>query len=66
LVTHSGDLIAQNHEVDYSNEYPFAEVNWNISPWNFPTPLDTLTYNPPVWQKYMCLWTATQISLALT
>jgi len=66
LVTHSGDSTFENIEVDYNDAYPFAEVNWNIGPWNFPPPLDKLIYNPPVWQKYMCLWTAQQISLALT
>lgn len=40
LITHNRH-IKQNANVEYSTEkFPFSSVNWQIAPWNFPSPIE--------------------------
>ena len=45
-----------NKEIDYTTgEFPFADVDWGIDPWNFPPPVDiVIEYSP--YGKCLGLW----------
>ena len=44
ILTTNIDDCEQNLDFDYNQvDFPFAEVNWKISPWNFPDPVDHIT-----------------------
>lgn len=58
LITHNQETLT-NQDFEYSNEFPFASVNWHLDPWNFPTPVDQ------VWEyeaggRCMALWNKNQ------
>ena len=55
-------LVDHNDDVDYS-DFPFSEINWNISPWGLPDPIDMIAEQ--LWNKSLCLWTIDQIRQAL-
>jgi len=60
------------HNKDFEQvpgEWHFAEINWNLEPWNFPEPyervedlsgLEQRTPSQPV-ERFMCLWHRNQI-----
>jgi hypothetical protein len=55
-------LVDHNDDVDYS-DFPFSEINWNISPWGLPDPIDMIVER--LSNKSLCLWTIDQIGQAL-
>lgn len=57
LITHN-TLVDQNIDFDYSIEkFPFSAVNWQITPWNFPAPLEQVIDNN---SNNMSLWHRSQ------
>lgn len=41
LITHTRNESIENVDIQYiANKFPFAPVNWEIAPWNFPPPVD--------------------------
>jgi len=60
LISHNqGALI--NEEIDLSgNIFPFADVNWQLPPWNWPAPLENLWEMGPN-GRAMSLWHRSQI-----
>ena len=60
LMTHGDDNI-QNSDFEYSNTvFPFANVSWTNSPWNFPAELDSIDDWPG--DKRLRLWSKDQLS----
>lgn len=50
-----------NSEIEYTEYgFPFANLNWTISPWNFPDPLDVIHSNPKE-NKALYLWSREQV-----
>lgn len=49
-----------NVDIEYSNEISFAPVFWQLSPWCFPKPLDTLSDKPS--DNRLCLWSREQLT----
>jgi hypothetical protein len=48
-----------NLNISYRNGFPFADVKWKISPWNFPNELDAISINYS--DKRLKLWHRDQI-----
>jgi hypothetical protein len=65
LITHSPHYDQDNNrDFEYKNDDPFifinTNVNWQVSPWCFPAPIDQIwEYNPD--GKCLALWHRTQI-----
>ena len=59
LISHHADL-TENKNVDLNLPSQFAEVNWCIDPWNWPTPLENLWEMNPGGRS-MSLWSQSQI-----
>jgi hypothetical protein len=58
LITHNLES-KHNSDFEYTNEFPFAMINWQIDPWNFPAPVGQ------VWEyeingRCMSLWNQNQ------
>jgi len=55
LITHNVDH-GQNQDIEYSTQqFPFSFVNWQLDPWNFPSPIDSVyEYEPG--GRCMALW----------
>lgn len=54
LTTHILDC-AENLDFEYDkNSFPFAAVNWQIAPWNFPPPIDRI--KDQFDYRFMALW----------
>ena len=55
LITHNLE-VSENFDFVYSEQlFPVSSANWNISPWNFPTPVDLVSeYDPG--DRSMGLW----------
>jgi hypothetical protein len=55
LITHNLE-VSENFDFEYSEQlFPFSSANWNISPWNFPAPVDLVSeYDPG--DRSMGLW----------
>lgn len=70
LITHT-DIIFQALDVPFENkdfehtdtEFPFAEVNWKLPPWNFPEPTDFVIDLYPTSRRHIALWHRDQICL---
>lgn len=63
LMTHI-DNISTNTDFEHTpNEFPFAEINWELPPWNFPKPTDFVVDLWPNSHRYMALWHRDQICL---
>jgi hypothetical protein len=58
MVTH--DEFEDNVDFDYEAGFPFAFVNWELAPWNFPTPVDCI-YEVNNAGRCMALWHRDQI-----
>jgi hypothetical protein len=53
----------ENVDFEYSQDhFPFAEINWLLSPWSWPAPTESLTEMPGA-TRYMSLWHRDQICL---
>lgn len=53
--------ITENLDIENRPEqFPFADLNWQIDPWNFPDPVDQVL-EMPGGGRYMCLWHRDQI-----
>jgi hypothetical protein len=51
----------ENVDFEYSqSHFPFAEINWLLSPWSWPAPTESLT-EMPGGTRYMSLWHRDQI-----
>jgi hypothetical protein len=61
LMTHI-DNIGENKDFEHSPlQFPFAEINWHLPPWNFPKPTDSVVDLWPGSFRLMCLWHRDQI-----
>jgi hypothetical protein len=58
MVTH--DEFEDNLDFDYEDGFPFAFVNWETNPWNFPKPIDVV-YEVLSSGRCMALWHKDQI-----
>ena len=55
LITHNLEVL-ENFDFEYSEQpFPFSSANWNISPWNFPVPVD-LVSEYDLGDRSMGLW----------
>lgn len=53
---------APNEDFDHAdNQFPFAEINWKLPPWNFPEPIDFVVDLWPGSNRYMALWHKDQL-----
>jgi len=60
LISHNLSIL-HNQEIDLSGSlFPFADVNWNMPPWNWPAPLEILWEIGPNGRS-MSLWHRSQI-----
>lgn len=59
LVTHDDDENT-NLDFDYADGFPWAQVNWEKDPWNFPKPTDVI-YEIGTYGRCMALWHRDQI-----
>jgi hypothetical protein len=59
MLTH--DEFEDNKDFDYADGFPFAHVNWERSPWNFPRPTDCV-YEVGDAGRCMALWHRDQIA----
>ena len=41
LITHNKE-VTENTDFQYSTQFPFASANWELDPWMFPAPLDSV------------------------
>lgn len=59
MITHCPDQTI-NQDFQYQDDqFPFASANWQIDPWNFPSPIDAAyEYNPE--GRCMALWNRNQ------
>jgi hypothetical protein len=63
LMTHL-DYATENKDFEHnSTDFPFAEINWKLSPWNFPEPTDFVIDLWPGSHRHMALWHRDQICL---
>lgn len=63
LMTHI-DNIQENMDFEHADDkFPFAEINWKLSPWNFPEPVDFVVDLWPNSYRYLALWNRSQIWL---
>lgn len=54
LITHNLE-VDTNSDFEYSNQFPFSPANWEITPWNYPAPVDHVwEYGPN--SRSMALW----------
>jgi hypothetical protein len=61
LLTTQLDYTTKNNDIDLNNgQFPFAEINWHLPPWNFPTATDQIL-EMPGGTRLMCLWHRNQI-----
>lgn len=61
LITHNPD---HNINVDFEyfdGHFPFAPVNWQLPPWNFPEPMDRILEGNSENGRCMALWHRTQL-----
>lgn len=61
LITHNLD---HNINVDFDyveNHFPFAPVNWQLPPWNFPEPMDKILEGNSENGRCMALWHRVQL-----
>jgi hypothetical protein len=55
------EYVTKNLDIDINNgNFPFAEINWKLAPWNFPEPVDYVL-EMPTGTRFMCLWHRDQI-----
>ena len=59
MITHD-EYEKDNIDFNYADGFPFAFVNWEQSPWNFPKPLDVI-YEVNHGGRCMALWHRDQI-----
>jgi hypothetical protein len=59
LITHNQEA-DHNIDVGYNMGFPWAPVNWNLVPWNFPSPIDHIDEIGPN-GRCMALWHRNQI-----
>jgi hypothetical protein len=59
LITHNQEA-DHNIDVNYSMDFPWAPVNWRLSPWNFPMPTNYIDEMAPN-GRCMALWHRDQI-----
>lgn len=59
LITQSND-IKHNSSVVYDKDFPVAEVNWMLGPWNFPAPTEEI-WEFSIGGRSMALWHRNQI-----
>lgn len=59
MITHCPDQLI-NQDFQYQeDQFPFASANWQIDPWNFPSPVDSAyEYNPG--GRCMAMWNRSQ------
>lgn len=56
LITHNRGEVSCNEDAQYvENKLPFAAVDWEIAPWNFPAPIDAIDEYLPG-GRCMALW----------
>lgn len=54
LITHNLE-VDTNSDFEYSMQFPFSPANWEITPWNYPAPVDRIwEYGPD--GRSMALW----------
>tara|TARA_B110000503_G_scaffold38328_1_gene62881 strand:- start:707 stop:1309 length:603 start_codon:yes stop_codon:yes gene_type:complete len=58
MITH--DEFEKNSDFDYKDGFPFAHVNWEVEPWNFPSPTDVI-YEVDNAGRCMALWHRDQL-----
>ena len=58
LITHNLET-RSNQDFEYTNEFPFASVNWQLEPWYFPEPVDQ-AWEYGVGGRCMALWNQNQ------
>ena len=58
MITH--DEFETNLDFDYKDGFPFAFVNWESNPWNFPKPTDVI-YEVESSGRCMALWHRDQL-----
>jgi hypothetical protein len=58
LITHNRETFS-NQDFEYTNEFPFASVNWQLEPWFFPNPVDQ-AWEYGVGGRCMALWNQNQ------
>lgn len=64
IIIEAEGVLFKNKDFEYNDfEFPFAEVNWKLPPWNFPEPTDFVTDLWPKSRRYMALWHRSQICL---
>lgn len=61
LMTHIDNLTENKDFIHSPAAFPFAEINWKITPWNFPEPTDYVTDLWPESFRLMCLWHRDQL-----
>ena len=59
LITHD-EFETENKDFMYNGQFPFAQVNWELPPWNFPKPTDVI-YEISFAGRCMALWHRDQI-----
>lgn len=59
LITHD-EFETENTDFSYNGQFPFAQVNWELLPWNFPKPTDVI-YEIGSAGRCMALWHRDQI-----
>ena len=58
LITHNLE-VDTNSDFEYSNQFPWSPANWEITPWNYPAPVDRIwEYGPD--GRSMSLWNRDQ------
>jgi hypothetical protein len=58
MITH--DEFEDNLDFNYEDGFPFAFVNWQREPWNFPTPTDVV-HEVDSAGRCMALWHRDQL-----
>jgi hypothetical protein len=53
--------VTENLDFEHSNtQFPFADINWLLPPWSWPTPTESITEMPNS-TRHMSLWHRSQI-----
>lgn len=63
LMTHINNIQENKDFEHHDTDFPFAEINWKLPPWNFPEPIDFVVDMWPDSYRYMALWHKDQICL---
>jgi hypothetical protein len=66
LITQQAYIVENLETTHLSGQVPFSDLNWQIAPWNFPSPTDSVVDEPSIVPgiapgRFMFLWHRNQI-----